>query len=550
MSSASTTSKSSRLRQPVVAHRPQRVRAFSWLFLLPAVFCSVLFNTGFLYCMSQLSSPGKAAATEGAKNGQSEGIELSNPTEKAPPPPPSPEEKPADPFFIPDTDVDTTVQDVKPDLDSSPSPDINVPDLKNPAQAVPEMNRTMQNPATFQLTPLEAPGGGGGGSSLEGPLTGPGTGIGPADGIPGMGSGLGGIPIPGGLGARSGPLKAEALREGGGTPESELAVERGLIFIAKLQEKDGRFRLDAPSFTLAGKDKSRNVIIPDRGQANDVAGTALALLPFLANGKHHKNGGKDNPFDKPIEKALAYLLRRQDKKTGNFGGGTMYAHGLATIAVCEAYGLTKDPQLKQAAQAGINYIVFSQHAKGGWRYAAGQEGDTSVVGWQIMALKSGQLAYLDVPEATITKAVSFLESTCNPADEGYGYMGRGSTPTMSAVGLLCRQYIQFWGPNNPRMAKGIEKNIKTHPPAGDKNIYYYYYATQVMHHFGGPSWKNWNDKMRDQLVASQVKEGDLAGSWDSRGDHHGNAGGRLMQTSLSLLTLEVYYRHLPLFQQQ
>jgi hypothetical protein len=83
-------------------------------------------------------------------------------------------------------------------------------------------------------------------------------------------------------------------------------------------------------------------------------------------------------------------------------------------------------------------------------------------------------------------------------------------------------------------------------------MYYYYYATQVMHHFGGEAWEKWNPKMRDTLIARQDKGTDRAhphqkGSWPAAGDAYGDYGGRLMVTSLSLLTLEVYYRHLPLY---
>ncbi len=269
-------------------------------------------------------------------------------------------------------------------------------------------------------------------------------------------------------------------------------------------------------------------------------------MPLLGAGKTHK-AAKGNDYDKPVEKALLYLIRKQDRKTGNFGGG-MYAHGLATIAMCEAYGLTQDPALRRPAQMAVNYIVRAQHSGGGWRYAPGQAGDTSVVGWQVMALKSAQMSGLDVPELAMRKAQQFLNSMCDTANEGYGYVGPGSTPTMSAVGLLCRQYLQAWGPQNLRLIKGIDNNIKRYPPGTMRNMYYFYYATQVMHHFGGTAWTDWNTKMRDTLVKTQDKSsGPNKGSWSSEGDVHGPAGGRLMQTSLCLLTLEVYYRHLPLY---
>ena len=99
------------------------------------------------------------------------------------------------------------------------------------------------------------------------------------------------------------------------------------------------------------------------------------------------------------------------------------------------------------------------------------------------------------------------------------------------------------------MIKGVENHIKAHGPK-TKDMYYSYYATQVMHHFGGPAWKEWNEKMREGLLAEQDKgTGPMNGSWTAVGDvlHIKNSGGRLMQTSLCLLTLEVYYRHLPLY---
>jgi hypothetical protein len=288
----------------------------------------------------------------------------------------------------------------------------------------------------------------------------------------------------------------------------------------------------------------------DRGNANDIAGTAFGLLPLLGSGHTHKTSknSPNNPYDKPIEKALLFLMRKQDKRTGYFGGG-MYAHGLATIAVCEAYGLSQDPNLRKPAQMAINYIVSAQHDAGGWRYSPGQAGDTSVVGWQVMALKSAQMAGLDVPELTMRKAQRFLDSVCaEGTDEGYGYTNMGSGSTTSAVGLLCRQYLQSWGPQNLRMIKGVENHIKAKGP-DLKDMYYSYYATQVMHHFGGKAWKEWNERMREGLLKEQEKvDLKMSGSWNATAlGRWADQGGRLMATSLSLLTLEVYYRHLPLY---
>ncbi len=343
-----------------------------------------------------------------------------------------------------------------------------------------------------------------------------------------------GLPLAGTFFGRSGATREFALRDGGGTRESEAAVAAGLQWIAKHQLSDGRWMLDDPRFK-------------DKGNSNDIAATAFGLLPLLGAGKTHK-AAKDNPYDKPIERALLYLIRKQDKRTGNFGG-QMYAHGLATIAMCEAYGMTQDPNSPPRAD-GHQLHRASAKRRGWLAYMPREIGDTSVTGWQVMALKSAQMAGLDVPELTMRKAQRFLDSVCAEGkDEGYTYMtGGGSTPAMSAVGLLCRQYLQSWGPQNIRMIKGVDKHIKAQG-FKSKDMYYSYYATQVMHHFGGQAWKDWNDTMRTTLIREQDKgNSPMKGSWSSAGSAaHNPAGGRMMATSLSLLTLEVYYRYLPLY---
>jgi hypothetical protein len=171
-----------------------------------------------------------------------------------------------------------------------------------------------------------------------------------------------------------------------------------------------------------------------------------------------------------------------------------------------------------------------------------------VVGWQVMALKSGQMAGLNVPSSTLKGAEKWLDACETTDGGGYGYTGPADGPTLSAVGLLCRMYLGI-PRKNPNLQNGVKKLMRV-PPSAGKDIYYQYYATQVFHHMGGDYWDFWNkgDKgnngMRDVLIARQDKDG----SWDPAGDAFGQHGGRIMQTSLSLLTLEVYYRHLPLYQ--
>ena len=139
--------------------------------------------------------------------------------------------------------------------------------------------------------------------------------------------------------------------------------------------------------------------------------TALALLPFLGAGQTHLEG----KYKQTVLKGLKFLINNQRPAGG--GGtfsereGNMYSHGLCTIALTEAYAMTNDRNLIAPAQAAINYIVYAQDpVGGGWRYSPRQPGDTSVVGWQLMGLKSGLMGYLEVPPNTIRGSEKFLES--------------------------------------------------------------------------------------------------------------------------------------------
>jgi hypothetical protein len=358
----------------------------------------------------------------------------------------------------------------------------------------------------------------------------------------GFAGGMRGLNVPGGFGGRSGATRQRLVEEGGGNSKSEAAVAAGLKWLVMHQAPDGHWSLD-------GFNQHGHCNCTGFGIHNDIAATAFGLLPLLAAGETHKN--PKAIYGKHVHSALKYLMSKQ-ARDGSFGGG-MYAHGLASIAMCEAYGMTADPALRSSAQRALNYIRGAQSEGGGWRYEPRQGGDTSVTGWLLMALKSGQLAGLEVDDPknpTFARAAKFLNSVSTSDGSGYGYLGPSPTPTMTAVGLLCRLYLGT-GPRNSGIIGGIHY-LKRTPPGSMNNSYYFYYATQVLHHVGGPDWEAWNPKMRDLLIARQDKGLDAKklhqkGSWSPAGDAHGGAGGRLMVTSLSLLTLEVYYRHLPLY---
>ena len=89
----------------------------------------------------------------------------------------------------------------------------------------------------------------------------------------------------------------------------------------------------------------------------------------------------------------------------------MYAHGQAAIVLIEAYAMTGDEKLHEPAQRAIRFIEHAQHERGGWRYQPGQPGDTSVFGWQLMALQSARASgsNLQIDEATLKLANYYLD---------------------------------------------------------------------------------------------------------------------------------------------
>jgi len=343
-----------------------------------------------------------------------------------------------------------------------------------------------------------------------------------------------------------------ALR-GGGSPGSEKAVDAALRWLRAHQGADGGWSFD---HTLAPYCGGK---CPNPGSMKDArnGATALALLPFLGSGNTHLKG----KYKSEIARGLMFLKNRMKLSAAggslNEGGGRMYSHGLAAITLCEAYGMTQDKALAAPAQQALNFICTAQHpTNGGWRYEPGQAGDTSVVGWQIMALKSGQMAYLNVPPVVTGRAKAYLDFVQTDSGSKYGYAGPGGGHATSAIGLLCRMYMG-WDDNNPALLRGCE-HISNHGPqiSGQPgnmkaDMYFNYYATQIMHHMGGDNWKKWNDKMRDSLVNSQAPAGShMEGSWYFSGGHGPGPGGRLYCTAMACMILEVYYRHMPIYSKQ
>ncbi|MCE9568103.1 MAG: terpene cyclase/mutase family protein [Planctomycetes bacterium] len=346
---------------------------------------------------------------------------------------------------------------------------------------------------------------------------------------------------------RSGTTRKRLLKDFGGSEEGEEAVMLGLAWLTQTQKPDGRWVYDG----------SRS--------ADTAPATGMAVLAFLGAGQSHKEGR----YKQTVKAGLDWLVKNQEPadsaSSGHFKGAPdMYGQGIATLALCEAYAMTQDGGLKEAAQIAIDYIQRAQARNGSWGYRAGLPGDTSIVGWQVQALHAGQLAGLEVDEKIIKKAVQFLDRASagrNKASYGYDNNGGAAAGTsLTAIGLLCRYYIDGWRSANAGFAEGTKGLLKRLPkPENGKSVdlYYYYYATQVVRFHGGDEWKDWNEGVKDAegkrkggmpdwLLAIQNRTPTERGSWDPPDDTWiGPDCGRLGTTCMCLLTLEVYYRYTP-----
>lgn len=340
---------------------------------------------------------------------------------------------------------------------------------------------------------------------------------------------------PNALPHRSVLRRPDLVKKMGGTPKSEEAVERALRYLASTQQGDGRWTTITDRYTRRKRRK---------GQA-DIALTGLAVLSNLAGGY---TPAKPSEYQRTVSRGLEYLLARQGKD-GNLweSGGRMYGHAIATLALGEAAAMTGDEKYRQATLQAAQYIIRAQHrGGGGWRYAPGEKGDTSVFGWCVMALHSAERVGMTVPKQTHDGAWRYL-AYAGGGKTGVlaGYQGRGQTPAMSAEAAFSRMLL---GQElNPAQRKELGSYLlKT---GRDKENYYcWYYASMAMFQLGQPYWEAWNPKMRDHLIRRQVRGGTDDGSWPNTGRYAGhNGGGKIYTTTMAALTLEVYYRYLPMF---
>ena len=353
--------------------------------------------------------------------------------------------------------------------------------------------------------------------------------------IPRLALGTGGAAryLPGQFGHRGGRGRRRSLRRGGGNRASEKAVRDGLWWLAKVQIKEGPRKGSWDCDRWGGSD-----------QKGDVAVTGLALLAFLGAGHSDQEGD----FQENITMACQFLSR-EIGANGRFKETRLYGQGISTMALSEAYGMGRTPWVGKAAQSALDYLIKTQPDTGGYGYE-GEGEDTSISGWCFMALKSGRICGLDVPDSAFEKMRRFMTdiyredgtSVYRTSNRDFG------TEATTAIALFCRIFLG-WEKEDAMVAKAAEA-VDRHG-VHLENLYYNYYATLSMFQMGGDMWTKWNKNFRDPILAKQEGKDneELSGSWPTD-TAWAAQGGRVYTTAMAILSLEVYYRFLPIYRSE
>jgi len=365
----------------------------------------------------------------------------------------------------------------------------------------------------------------------------------PISDIPLVGTGVvGSMGIGGGragaFDSRLGGGRRRAALRFGGSRRSEAAVDKALEWLWRHQESDGHW------------EGERKFEAADPGKNTDAGVTGLALLAFLGAGHTEKIGLPK--YRVTVKKAVGWLVKCQaeDGAIGDgFEGGLGYHHAIAGLALAEAYGMARVESTGVAAQKAVDYSVnVHQTEYSGWRYKPKTPPDTSVTGWFVAQLESARVAGLMVDGKAFQGAIAWLDKCTDDKGLVSYQPERSATPTMTAVGVLCRQFMG-WKRVHPLLIGGTD-HLRDNLPqwgGGNVNFYYWYYGTLALFQMGGDWWKAWNASLRDMLVERQRKgEPKIDGSWDPVGAWCGS-GGRAYATAMGALCLEVYYRYLPVY---
>jgi hypothetical protein len=314
------------------------------------------------------------------------------------------------------------------------------------------------------------------------------------------------------------------------TPRARAAIERGLKHLAATQRRDGSW----PG---------------DYGRTTGIV--ACNSLAFMAAG-HTPGRGK---YGAHASRCIQFILDKAQPdgllyKKG-MKGAAMYHHGLATLALAEAWGMTCDRRMQRSLKRAVELILSTQNAKGGWRYQPRMErtDDLSVTVMQLMALRAAKDAGVFVPQESIDAGIEYVKRCHNPTekskDGGFGYRpGDRSGFARTGAGVLS---LQVAGDYKARAVRqGVEYILK-HRPVGNNRVkrwYYYghYYAAQGIYQsqsvgaWGSKAWGEWYPAVTREIAGRQERHGGWKGEYGQ------------YSSAMALLVLEIPFRYLPIYQ--
>ena len=292
---------------------------------------------------------------------------------------------------------------------------------------------------------------------------------------------------------------------------TEAAIDRSLAYLAKAQRPDGRW-----------------------AKENPVAVTALSLIAFMVEG--HLPG--EGAYGQTIDRGIDYLLKSPDQ--AGYMGSSMYAHGLATLAMSEVWGMTdRDDQVKDVLKGAVKLILHAQTEEGGWRYyPRPQDADISVTAMQLVALASAKQAGVLVPDDTVKRAIRYITMCYDPATGGFNYQPRpysapgfGRSAAATTALMMCGEY-------DAKPVKGGVQYILNEPEQKFEKTghyaYSHYYAIQVVYRSGPEEFAQWYPRIRDALLAKRNEQGVV------RGDEY--------QTAMSVIVLGAPNHFVPAYQ--
>jgi hypothetical protein len=317
------------------------------------------------------------------------------------------------------------------------------------------------------------------------------------------------------------------------TEEAAEAIDKGLEYLLANQRKDGSWASDDAGYRA-------------------IALTSLGLMAFMSRAEVPGAG----PNGEALDRAKDWLLAQAEDATDGYLGTTMYEHGLAILALTEMWGMTGDLKdadaMQKAIKAGVDLIVRSQGAGGGWRYQPTLDAghDTSVTVMVFIALASARQAGVVVPSETIAKVVKYLETATSQESGGFNYIPTGKATNDSIACTAGGAYIaQLAGVRGSEMVNSALRYLTERSPGIiDNNFghYYYghYYAIHAMVQAGDDYYSEWYPLIRDALIRRQTEKG----SWAGEGKEVKGEKAVGYETAMAIIILATPYRYIPIYQ--